>query len=239
MNEIQNLLVLELKKLPIDLPTCVFNKLFNYIDLLLKANQSVNLTAITDPKEALFKHIYDSLIILNRPEYLSARRIIDIGSGAGIPSIPLAICSPEKQFISLDSVQKKIKFQEQTCQSLNVSNINPIWARAEDFIRIFNEREQFELAVARAVAPLNILSELTLPFVKISGYALLYKGKDYQNELKNAEKTIKIMGGVICDSITTELPFDFGSRSLIIIKKAGTSPLEYPRKAGIPQKKPL
>ncbi len=239
MNEIQESLANQLEKVSIKLSDQILRQLFQFIDFLLDANQTVNLTAITDLKEALFKHIYDSLIILNRPEYVCAHRIIDIGSGAGIPGIPLAICSPEKQFISIDSVQKKIKFQEQFCEQFGIHNISPVWSRAEDFIMISKEHEGFDLAIARAVAPLNILSELTLPFVSIHGYAVLYKGKDYQIELQAADKAIRTLGGLVIDCLTTELPFLYGSRSMVIIEKVQPSPAGYPRKAGIPQKKPL
>jgi 16S rRNA (guanine527-N7)-methyltransferase len=239
MNDIQGLLASELEKASIKLSDQKLRQLFQFIDFLLDANQTVNLTAITDLKEALFKHIYDSLIILNRPEYISAHRIIDIGSGAGIPGIPLAICSPEKQFISLDSVQKKIKFQEQFCEQFGIHNISPVWSRAEDYIMLSKEHEKFDLAIARAVAPLNILSELTLPFVSIQGHVVLYKGKDYQMEIQAADKAIKTLGGLVMDCLTMELPFQYGSRSMVIIKKVQPSPAGYPRKAGIPQKKPL
>jgi 16S rRNA (guanine527-N7)-methyltransferase len=239
MNDAQNMLVTELRKLQIDLPTDTLDKLFGFIDLLLEANEHVNLTAITEYQEALIKHLYDCLIILNRPEYEAAKRILDVGSGGGVPCIPLAICSPQKQFISLDSVQKKIKFQEQACQTLQIANIKPIWARAEDFIKNTGVREQLDLILARAVAPLNVLAEITLPFIKLNGYALFYKGKDYQNELQEAKKAIAILGGTITDTVSANLPFNLGTRSLIAIKKNLPSPYEYPRKAGVPQKKPL
>lgn len=239
MNETQNLLVTELRKFPIDLSAGTLVKLFHYIDLLLDANKTINLTAITDYQEAVVKHLYDSLMILNCPAYAEAKRIIDVGSGAGLPCIPLAICSPEKHFISIDSVQKKIKFQELACQSLEINNVQPIWARAEDFIQSCKEREQFDMAIARAVAPLNVLVEITLPFIKINGQALLYKGKDYQNELQAAERAIIIVGGKVNDVVIAELPMGYGTRSLLTIKKIQSSPLQYPRKAGFPQKKPL
>ncbi len=239
MNDIEQLLTDELEKASIKFSQHTFHQLFQFIDFLLDANQTVNLTAITDRKEALFKHIFDSLVVFNRSEYLDARRIIDIGSGAGIPGIPLAICSPEKQFVSLDSVQKKIKFQEQFCKRFGIHNINPVWSRAEDFIEIFKEYEGFDLAIARAVAPLKIIAELTLPFVSTHGHAILYKGKDYHNELDEAEKAITILGGSVKDCLTMELPFSYGFRSIVIIEKIHPTPNGYPRKAGIPQKKPL
>lgn len=239
MNDSQSLFVVEIKKLAISLAPDALRKLFRYIDLLLAANKTTNLTAITDYQEALFKHLYDSLVIINYPAYSNAQRVIDIGSGAGLPCIPLAICSPEKQFVSLDSVQKKIKFQEQACQTLEINNIKPIWSRAEDFIRNYREREQFELAVARAVASLNVLAEITIPLLKINGYAMFYKGKDYQNELQAAKQAIVMMGGKVADVISSELPLEYGARSLIAIKKVKDTPLQYPRKAGILQKNPL
>ncbi|HBE79124.1 MAG TPA: 16S rRNA (guanine(527)-N(7))-methyltransferase RsmG [Firmicutes bacterium] len=239
MNPIQELLITELKKAAINPDEETGAKLFDFIDRLLEGNQTTNLTAITDYQEALFKHIYDALMIVKRPEYFQAERILDIGSGAGIPGIPLAICTPDKRIISLDSVQKKIKFQAQTCRALNILNVRPVWARAEDFIKDGEQREQFDLVLARAVAPLNVLVELTVPFLKLQGYALLYKGRDYQQELQAAQKAITIVGGRVSETITTELPLNYGTRTLIVIQKVQLTPGKYPRKAGVPQKNPL
>lgn len=239
MKQNEALLSAELKKTGVILPSLVTNKLLDFLQLLLEANKKINLTAITGFEEALIKHIYDSLIILAHPEYQKAQIILDIGSGAGIPSIPLAISSPEKQIFSLDATQKKIKFQEEARQALDLNNLYPFWGRAEDFIRTPGKRECFDLVLARAVAPVNILAELTLPYVRINGLALFYKGIDCQREIQAGANAISTMGGSLERIFNCELPLGFGGRSLVYIRKHKATPLIFPRKAGLPEKKPL
>ncbi len=239
MSDYLSFLNSELNKIGIDLPESILQKLIEYIDILLRVNKVINLTAITDIHEALIKHIYDSLVVLNFPEYTKAESILDIGSGAGIPGIPLAISSPEKKFISLDATQKKIKFQEDVCNSLLLNNLQPIWSRAEDYIKQNGVRENFDLILSRAVAPINTLAELTIPYCKIKGRAIFYKGKDYQDELNEGEKAIFILGGKVERVKLFDLPKDYGTRALISIIKEKSTSNQYPRKAGTPSKNPL
>ncbi len=214
-------------------------QLIEFIQILLTANQTTNLTAITDFDEAMVKHIYDSLLIMAIPEFQSANNIIDVGSGGGIPSIPLAICNPEKKIVSLEATQKKINFQTEAIRCLELKNLLPIWGRAEELAKHTSHREQYDLAIARAVAPLNILAELTIPFVKLQGEALFYKGKEAENELAKGEHAVKILGAEFSGIKSFTLPCNFGSRVIITFQKKQTTPSTYPRKPGIPTKKPL
>lgn len=215
------------------------NQLIEFVGILLDANKTINLTAITGFNEAMIKHIYDALLIMTIPEFESVQNIIDVGSGGGIPSIPLAICNPNKKIISLEATQKKINFQIQACHRLNLTNIIPIWGRAEEVARQIVHREQYDLAIARAVAPVNVIAELTIPFIKLNGRAVFYKGKEAANELSNGETAIKTMGAKIIEMRSFTLPSDIGSRALILVQKSVPTPSFYPRKPGFPQKKPL
>ena len=217
----------------------VYDKLFNFIEILLKANETVNLTAITDYSEALVKHLYDSLVILNLPVYQQASKLLDVGSGGGLPGIPLAICNPEKTFVSLEATAKKINFQKEAGLQLNLSNHFPIWGRAEEQAHQSQHREKYDLVIARALAATNTLVELTLPFVAVSGYALFYKGKNYQDEISEAQTALHTLGGGIESVQNFQLPQDCGERNIIIIKKVHSTPQKYPRRSGLPQKSPL
>jgi len=214
-------------------------RLIEFLELLLNANQTVNLTAITDFDEALIKHVYDSLTVMNLPEFQTAQTIIDIGSGGGIPAIPLAICNPDKHFVSLEATKKKLDFQSEAARSLKLINLTPLWGRAEALAKETKHREAYDLAIARAVAPLNILAELTLPFVKIGGNAIYYKGKDVTAELEQGANAAHILGAEFGGSESFELPSGAGSRTLLKFRKKTVTPSLYPRKPGIPQKKPL
>ena len=239
MKREESLLIESLAKEHITLSSASYTKLFEFLKFLLETNQTFNLTSITDYKEAIIKHIFDSLAICGLSEFKTAVSIMDVGSGAGLPGIPLAIAYPEKKLASVDPVQKKIRFQEQACQNLQISNFTPIWARAEDLAKQPLHRESYDLVLARALAPMNILVELTLPFLKAGGFALLYKGKDYEHELGQSGNAVAILGGEVIHVIKAELPEDFGTRNIIMIKKIKTTPEKFPRKAGIPQKKPI
>jgi 16S rRNA (guanine527-N7)-methyltransferase len=229
----------ELEKVEIRLSDAACEKLFRFINLLLEENKTTNLTAITDYEEALIKHLFDSLSIINLPEFQSAGRILDLGSGAGIPSLPLAICQPDKQFESLDSTRKKIEFQQKAGRDMQIENHFPMWGRAEEFGQLPDYRGQYDLVLARAVSAANTLAELTIPFAKVNGFTFFYKGKDYQPELYSAENALLILGGVVSRIIHTGLPLNYGSRTLIIIQKIKQTPSKYPRPNGIPHKKPL
>lgn len=228
-----------LKDISLSITDYQLNRIIDYIRLLLEANQTTNLTAITDFNEALIKHIYDSLLIMTLLEFGSASNLIDVGSGGGLPSIPLAICNPEKKVVSLEATQKKVNFQIAAARQLQLTNLFPIWGRAEEMARQSDHREQYDLVIARAVAPLNILAELTLPFVKINGFAIFYKGKEAENEILKGEFAVNTLGGEITATKSWTLPYNYGSRVLIICQKAQPTPSLYPRKPGVLQKKPL
>ncbi|NLY75762.1 MAG: 16S rRNA (guanine(527)-N(7))-methyltransferase RsmG [Firmicutes bacterium] len=228
-----------LSSIGLDLSPDQAGRLIRFLELLLDANQTVNLTAITDFDEALIKHVYDSLTIMTLPEFQIAGTIIDIGSGGGIPVIPLAICNPGKHFVSLEATNKKLNFQIEAARFLKLINFTPIWGRAEAVAKEAKHREAYDLAIARAVAPLNILAELTIPFVKVGGNAIYYKGKDASAELMQGTDAAHILGAEFEGSESFQLPSGTGSRTLIKFRKKTVTPSLYPRKPGIPQKKPL
>ena len=213
------------------------NQFYNYMELLLEWNEKLNLTAITDQEQILTKHFIDSLSIA--PYINLSDKILDIGTGAGFPGIPLKIALPQNSFTLLDSLNKRINFLNVIIQELKLKNIKAIHGRAEEFNKINGERENYEIVVSRAVAKLNVLLEYMLPFVKIGGKCICMKSVDIDEELKEAEKAIKTLGGRIekIDSITLE---NTGiQRKIVIIKKVQETPKKYPRKAGTPLREPI
>ncbi|NLW46000.1 MAG: 16S rRNA (guanine(527)-N(7))-methyltransferase RsmG [Firmicutes bacterium] len=228
-----------LHEIGIDLSSDQLLQLEKFIKLLLSANQVINLTAITKFDEAMVKHIYDSLVVMNTPEFRSAQTVIDVGSGGGIPCIPLAICNPDKTIISIEATQKKINFQIEASRQLELNNLTMIWGRAEEIARQPKHREQYDLVIARALAPLDILLELTLPFLKLQGNAIYYKGKEVEDEIDKGNQAIQVLGAELSETKSFTLPFGLGWRVLLIFKKSSLTPLLYPRKPGIPQKRPL
>lgn len=194
--------------------------MLSYIDMILDRNKYINLTAVRNKEDAIEKHIVDSLIITDIPEYISSDNIIDVGTGAGFPGIPLAIASPEKNFVLLDSTLKRLKVIEEFAEELDIQNIRTVHARAEEIGRKEEYREQFDICVSRAVANLKKLSEWCLPFVKIGGSFIAYKGDNYIEEIEEAKKNIRMHGGKIEKIV--RLPYNENSISghvLVIIKK--------------------
>jgi len=201
-----------------------------YLKELLEWNEKFNLTSITDPEEIRKKHFEDSLLLLQTIQ-LTNESVVDVGAGAGFPGIPLKIACPEIKLTLLEATKKKVEFLKHIIQVLELVNTEAIWARAEDFAR--EHREEFDLAVSRAVAKLNVLCEYCLPFVKIGGLFVAYKEEKVEEEAKQAEKAIEILGGKLKE--IKILPF----RSLVIIEKVSKSPDKYPRRAGMAKKRPL
>jgi 16S rRNA (guanine527-N7)-methyltransferase len=228
-----------LEQLNIQLTSSQYEKLFFYLHELLIANRTSNLTAINDYAEALTKHLYDSLLILNQEPFVAAHTILDVGSGGGLPGIPLAICHPKKNFVSIEATRKKVNFQLKVGKMLHLANHTALWGRCEEYAHNHDHREQYDLVLARALAATATLAELTLPFVAPKQYALFYKGKDYLNELEIAFPAIKRLGGSVSNIETVNLPDNTGVRNLIIIRKISASPTNLPRRSGLPQKKPL
>lgn len=210
---------------------------YNYMKLLLDWNEKINLTAITEPKEVITKHFVDSLSIT---QYINEiDRILDIGTGAGFPGIPLKIVLEKNEITLLDSLNKRINFLNEVIEKLELKNIQAIHRRAEEFNKIDGNRESYDIVVSRAVAKLNVLLEYMLPFVKLNGRCICMKSADTAEELKEAENAIKILGGEIekIDEITlknTDI-----KRKIIVIKKINKTPNKYPRKAGTPTKEPI
>ena len=224
------------KYINIELTNEQFHKFCDYQEMLLSWNEKFNLTAITDDNEIWLKHFLDSCTIC---KYMDKSTLIDVGTGAGFPSIPLRIMNDSLKITMLDSLNKRISFLKSVCQELNLDNCNYVHGRAEDIGKEKDYREKFDIATARAVANMSTLSELCLPFVKLNGKFICMKAGDCEEEINEAKNAISILGGKISKIEKIELKeFDY-SRTIIIIDKIKKTPTTYPRKAGIPAKKPL
>ncbi|SHF03856.1 16S rRNA m(7)G-527 methyltransferase [Thermoanaerobacter uzonensis DSM 18761] len=210
-----------------------------YYALLLEWNQKMNLTAITEESEVVIKHFLDSLSAIKSEKIKGDEKIIDVGTGAGFPSIPLKIVFPKLKATLLDSSKKRIIFLEEVINKLDINEIELIHGRAEDIGKDIKFREQFDLSVARAVAPLNILLEYTLPFVKVDGYFIALKGREIKEEIKNSQKALKELKGRIEKIEEVKLPYSDILHHLIIIKKTDKCPTKYPRRANAIQRSPL
>ncbi len=209
---------------------------FEYMNLLLEWNEKINLTAITEPFEVIKKHFLDSLTILD--EIKENESVIDVGTGAGFPGIPLAICS-KANFVLVDSLNKRINFLKEVKEKINLNNIEIYHARAEEFAKNKLYREKFDVAVSRAVAPMNILVEYLIPFVKVGGKIVCMKGPKAEEELEEAKKAIEILGGKVEQIKEFNLGEEQISRKIIIIKKIKNTPNKYPRRPGTPAKEPI
>ena len=212
--------------------------LFNeYKEILLDWNEKINLTAITNEKEIILKHFIDSCTIL---KYIQGKeKVIDIGSGAGFPGIPIKIMNQELNITLVDSLNKRVNFLNEVINKLKLTNIEAIHARAEELGRIDKYREKYDIATSRAVANLSTLLEYLMPFVKVGGKCICMKGPNIEEELKSAEKAIKELGGELEKVDNFYLPNSDIERNLIIIKKVKEINFKYPRKAGMPAKEPI
>lgn len=231
-------LIFENKEKEIDINVSDENikKLYEYMTILLDWNEKINLTAITNVDEIIEKHFIDSLTILR---YIKdSDKVIDVGTGAGFPGIPLAINS-NANLTLLDSLNKRINFLEEVKNTLGLSNVQNIHGRAEEVARQKNYREMYDVAVSRAVAPMNILVEYLLPFVKVGGICICMKGPNASEEISNANNAINLLGGKYIDQINIKLKNGEIDRNLIIIKKINNISNKYPRKPGVLTKQPL
>lgn len=211
----------------------------DYYHILVEWNKVMNLTAITKYEEVIEKHFIDSLSIVNAIDLNKIINVIDVGTGAGFPGIPLKIAFPEIHMTLLDSLNKRVNFLNNVIERLGLDDINAIHGRAEDYAKQKEYREQYDLCVSRAVANLSTLSEYCLPYVKIDGFFIPYKSGDIDDELQNSKCAVNILGGAVKDVIRFQLPGTDIGRSFIKIKKIKSTAKKYPRKAGLPSKEPL
>lgn len=210
---------------------------YDYMENLLEWNDKINLTAIVEPREIIIKHFIDCLTI---NKYIQTNdKIIDVGTGAGFPGIPIKIVNEQCSLTLLDSLNKRVLFLRDTIEKLQLNKIEAIHARAEEVGNSNTEREKYDIAVSRAVAPLNVLVEYLIPFVKPNGKVICMKGSDIEEELQNAKKAINLLGGKIKETHSFKLPNTDMQRNIIIIEKVKNTPLKYPRKAGTPSKTPI
>mgnify|MGYP004639935741 FL=1 len=229
-------LEIKAKQIEIELIKEQIEKYYNYMNLLLEWNEKINLTAIIEPREIILKHFVDSLTIA---KYIKDdEKLIDVGTGAGFPGIPLSIVKENTDIVLLDSLNKRINFLEEIKQNLKLKNITTIHGRAEEFGKNKKEREIYDIATSRAVAPLNILLEYLLPLVKVGGKAICMKGSNIE-EIENAKNALEILGGKIEKIEEITLPNSDIKRNIIIVKKVKNTPSKYPRKPGTPSKEPI
>ncbi|WP_245156625.1 16S rRNA (guanine(527)-N(7))-methyltransferase RsmG [Clostridium aminobutyricum] len=217
----------------------MIDKFERYMQLVLEWNEKVNLTAITEREEFIKKHFIDSVLCYSFPEMKKAQTVIDVGTGAGFPGIPLALVYPEKKFVLMDSLNKRLKIIDQICSDLDIQNVKTLHGRAEDLGKSKMYREKYDICVSRAVANLATLSEYCLPFIKVGGAFLAYKGNKAEEEIKEAEKAIHLLGGKLMEERQVKLDdFDL-DHHIRVISKCKNTPAKFPRKAGTPSKEPL
>lgn len=227
----------ELLKLNIELSDEASSRFDLYYKRLIAVNEVMNLTAITEKQEVYNKHFLDSLMIVKALDLNKEFTLCDVGSGAGFPSIPLSIVSNNAKVTIIDALNKRIKFLNDLILELGLKNVIALHERAEDYAK--TKREFFDVTTARAVARLNILSELCLPLTKVGGYFIAMKGQGGNEEIKEAFKGIEILGGHVEKVISLELPDSAGARDIIIIKKIKETPKKYPRAFAKIKERPL
>lgn len=216
------------------------NKFYDFMELVLEKNEYINLTAITCRDEFETKHLMDSVICYGWPEIENANKIVDIGTGAGFPGIPLAILYPQKQFLLVDSLNKRLQFITEAAEKMDINNIEVMHRRAEDLGQNPDYREKYDLCVSRALANLSTLSEYCLPLVKVGGSLYAYKTKGGLSEIEDSLMARNLLGGSSdVDIRQREIPGFHLDHNVLVIKKERHTPKTYPRKAGTPSKVPL
>lgn len=235
--EKKEFLTSEAERFKIQMTDDQVQQFLTYYDFLVETNQVMNLTAITEFPDVVRKHFIDSLSVMRVIDLSKVRCMIDVGTGAGFPGIPIQIMYPDLKLTLVDSLGKRVRFLMQAVEKIKLENVTCIHSRAEDLARNKIYREQYDLCVSRAVANLAVLSEYDLPFVRPDGYFIAYKSAESKEEIRQAERAVRILGGKIEKVETFEI-YDMG-RSIVKIRKIKKTPDLYPRKAGTPSKKPL
>ena len=229
----------KVKELSIVLNDKQIQQFEQYYNILVEWNKVMNLTAITEYEEVVEKHFLDSLTIVNAIHVEKIETLIDVGTGAGFPGIPLKIAFPHLKVTLLDSLNKRIKFLNEVIDLLELNDIKAIHGRAEDYAKQAEYREQYDICVSRAVANLATLSEYCLPYVKVGGLFVPYKSGEIDEELKSSEKAVSILGGKVEEVVKFQLPGTDIGRSFVKIHKIKETKKKYPRKAGMATKEPL
>lgn len=232
----KDLLNKEVAEIGIELTGVQLEQFESYYNLLIDWNKKINLTRITEPGEVVTKHFVDSLTLLKYCEIPNGAKVIDIGTGAGFPGIPLKIARPDIELTLLDSLNKRLNFLNEACDKTDIS-AELVHSRAEDGAKEPNLREKYDIAVSRAVARLNVLSEYCLPYVKVGGAFISMKGPELTEELNEAEKAIKTLGGNL--SAVNEFELKGSGRTIVEVKKEKNTPKTYPRQSGKIKAKPL
>lgn len=233
------LFIKDLSELEITLSERQILQFLQYYELLKEWNQKVNLTAITEYSEVIKKHFVDSLTLIRAYDVSQQISVIDVGTGGGFPGLALKIAFPWMKITLLDSLRKRVDFLDYVIADLHLEEIETIHGRAEDYAKKMDYRENFDLAVSRAVAKLSILSEYCLPFVRLGGCFVSYKSEKVSEEIQSAKRALSILGGHMEKQIDFMLPNSDIYRNLVVIGKKNSTPGKYPRKVGMPGKEPL
>lgn len=228
-----------LEQLNIELSENQIQQFLKYYEMLVEWNKVMNLTAITEYEEVVAKHFLDSLASVKVCDFSKIKTVIDIGTGAGFPGIPLKIAFPQLNIVLLDSLNKRINFLNEVIRELGLQDIRCIHGRAEDFAKQKEYRENFDLCVSRAVANMSTLSEYCMPYVKVNGYFVPYKSGKIDEELEQAKKAVAVLGGKIEHVEKFQLLDTDMERSFVVVKKQKAIPKKYPRKAGMPSREPI
>ena len=229
----------KLNELSITLDDIQKQQFTSFYELLVEWNKVMNLTGITEYEEVNEKHFVDSLSIVKAIDINKIETVIDVGTGAGFPGIPLKIAFPHLNVVLLDSLNKRIKFLDTVIDKLGLKNIKTIHGRAEDFAKQVDYREKFDLCVSRAVANLATLSEYCVPYVKKEGLFVPYKSGEIEEELEQSKKAVYVLGGKVKKVVKFQLPGTEIGRSFVVIEKVQNTSKKYPRKAGLPNKEPI